>query len=135
MAKRKLSVLPYAVEGKKIILCDDSIVRGTQILNKVRELKMAGAREVHVRVACPPLMHPCDFGVSTRTYEELIARQYFKTRDITSMEELRDFEVWIAAKIDAESVKFNTMDDFVSALMIQRGDLCLKCFDGRSPYK
>ncbi|MBN2177796.1 MAG: amidophosphoribosyltransferase [Deltaproteobacteria bacterium] len=134
MAKRKLSILPYAVKGKSIILCDDSIVRGTQILNKVRELKMAGAREVHVRVACPPLMYPCDFGVSTRTYEELIARQYFKAKDITSMEQLRDFEAWIAAKIDAESVKFNTMDDFVSALMIERGNLCLRCFDGISPY-
>ena len=134
MAKRKLSILPYAVKGKSIILCDDSIVRGTQILNKVRELKMAGAREVHVRVACPPLMYPCDFGISTRTYEELIARQYFKAKDIMSMEELRDFEAWIAAKIDAESVKFNTMDDFVSALMIERGNLCLKCFDGISPY-
>jgi amidophosphoribosyltransferase len=134
MAKRKLSILPYAVKGKSIILCDDSIVRGTQILNKVRELKMAGAREVHVRVACPPLMYPCDFGVSTRTYEELIARQYFKAKDITSMEQLRDFEAWIAAKIGAESVKFNTMDDFVSALMIERGNLCLRCFDGISPY-
>jgi amidophosphoribosyltransferase len=134
MAKRKLSVLPYAVKGKSIILCDDSIVRGTQILNKVRELKMAGAREVHVRVACPPLMYPCDFGVSTRTYEELIARQYFATKDITTMEQLRDFEAWIAAKIDAESVKFNTMNDFVSALMIERGNLCLRCFDGISPY-
>jgi amidophosphoribosyltransferase len=134
MAKRKLSILPYAVKGKSIILCDDSIVRGTQILNKVRELKMAGAREVHVRVACPPLMYPCDFGVSTRTYEELIARQYFKAKDITSMKQLRDFEAWIAAKIGAESVKFNTMDDFVSALMIERGNLCLRCFDGISPY-
>jgi amidophosphoribosyltransferase len=134
MAKRKLSILPYAVKGKSIILCDDSIVRGTQIFNKVRELKMAGAREVHVRVACPPLMYPCDFGISTRTYEELIARQYFKAKDITSMEQLRDFETWIAAKIDAESIKFNTMHDFVSALMIERENLCLRCFDGISPY-
>jgi amidophosphoribosyltransferase len=55
MAERKLSVLPYAVKGKKIVLCDDSIVRGTQIVNKVRDLKKAGAKEVHVRIACPPL--------------------------------------------------------------------------------
>ncbi|HOK06535.1 MAG TPA: hypothetical protein PLJ03_04970 [Syntrophales bacterium] len=54
MAKRKLSVLPFAVEGKRIVICDDSIVRGTQILTKVRDLKAAGAREVHVRIACPP---------------------------------------------------------------------------------
>ncbi len=70
MAKRKLSVLHYAVKGKRIVLCDDSIVRGTQILHKVRDLKKAGAKEVHVRIACPPLMCPCDFGISTRSYEE-----------------------------------------------------------------
>jgi amidophosphoribosyltransferase len=134
MAKRKLAVLPYAVKGKRIILCDDSIVRGTQILNKVKELKESGAKEVHVRVACPPLMYPCDFGVSTRSYEELIARQYFKRGDITSIKQLMDFERWIAARIEADSVKFNTMDDFVSALMISRNNLCLKCFDGISPY-
>jgi len=62
MAKRKLSVLRYAVENKSVVLCDDSIIRGTQIHHKVRDLKKAGAKEVHVRIACPPLMYPCDFG-------------------------------------------------------------------------
>ncbi|MFH1090285.1 MAG: amidophosphoribosyltransferase, partial [Pseudomonadota bacterium] len=76
VARRKLSVLRQAVQGRRIVLCDDSIVRGTQILNKVRDLKNAGAREVHVRVACPPLMYPCDFGISTRSYEELMARKF-----------------------------------------------------------
>ncbi|OEU50605.1 MAG: hypothetical protein BA861_10930, partial [Desulfobacterales bacterium S3730MH5] len=86
MAKRKLSVLHYAVQGKRIVLCDDSIVRGTQIFNKVRGLKKAGAKEVHVRIACPPLMCPCDFGISTRSYGELAARRHIESGDITSME-------------------------------------------------
>ena len=64
MAKRKLSVLQYAITGQRVALCDDSIVRGTQILYKVLDLKGAGAKEVHVRIACPPLMYPCDFGIS-----------------------------------------------------------------------
>jgi amidophosphoribosyltransferase len=133
MAKRKLSVLRYAVENKRVVLCDDSIVRGTQILYKVRDLKNAGAREVHVRVACPPLMYPCDFGISTRTYEELAARQHFPTGDILTMEKLRELETWMAGEIGADSVKYNSIDSFVTALGLPREDLCLKCWDGVIP--
>ncbi|AEB09977.1 amidophosphoribosyltransferase [Desulfobacca acetoxidans] len=133
MAKRKLSVLHYAVRDKRIVLCDDSIVRGTQIFNKVHDLKQAGAKAVHVRVACPPLMYPCDFGISTRTYEELMARRYLYRGDITSMAELRELERWVADQIGADSVKYNSLDDFVAALRLPRTDLCLKCWDGRRP--
>jgi amidophosphoribosyltransferase len=133
MAKRKLSVLRHAVKDKRIVICDDSIVRGTQILYKVRDLKNAGAREVHVRIACPPLMYPCDFGVSTRSEEELAARHFFKTGDIITLEQQRFLESWVAKEIDADSVKYNTIDAFVAALGIPRGDLCLKCFDGVLP--
>ncbi|UCG79715.1 MAG: hypothetical protein JSV60_06945, partial [Desulfobacterales bacterium] len=133
MAKRKLSVLQHAVRGQRVVLCDDSIVRGTQILYKVRDLKEAGAQEVHVRIACPPLMYPCDFGISTRTYEELAARRHFKTGNITSMKKLRDLEALIADQIGADSVKYNSLDAFVSALGIPKQQLCLKCFDGLDP--
>ncbi|MDD5475103.1 MAG: amidophosphoribosyltransferase [Syntrophales bacterium] len=133
MAKRKLSILPY-VKGKRIVLCDDSIVRGTQIGYKVMDLKKAGAREVHVRVACPPLMYPCEFGVSTRSYGELMARAYLRAGDIISLDQLRPLESWVAERIGADSVKFNTIDDFVASLMTERANLCLACFDGISPY-
>jgi len=133
MAKRKLSVLHYAVKGKRIVLCDDSIVRGTQILHKVRDLKKAGAKEVHVRIACPPLMCPCDFGISTRSHAELAARRHFKTGNVTSMEQLRNLEAHIAEEISADSVKYNSLDAFVAALGIPKNDLCLMCFDGKSP--
>jgi amidophosphoribosyltransferase len=133
MAKRKLSVLGYAVKNRSIVICDDSIVRGTQILYKVRDLKNAGAREVHVRIACPPLMYPCDFGVSTRSQEELAARHFFKTGDIADQDQLKSLESWIAEQIGADSVKYNTIDNFVSALCIPRRDLCLKCWDGIRP--
>jgi amidophosphoribosyltransferase len=134
MAKRKLSVLRYAVEGKRIVLCDDSIVRGTQILYKVRDLKKAGAKEVHVRIACPPLMYPCDFGISTRSYEELAARQFFRSGNIQSLQQLQELEVWMAKQIDADSVKYNSIDQFVNALGIPKGNLCLKCWDGICPF-
>lgn len=133
MAKRKLSVLHYAVKGKRIVLCDDSIVRGTQIFYKVRDMKKAGAKEVHVRIACPPLMCPCNFGVSTRSHEELAARRYLKSGDITSMEELRSLEARIADEIGADSVKYNSLDAFVAALGLPKEDLCLMCFDGKNP--
>ncbi|MBP8985890.1 MAG: amidophosphoribosyltransferase [Syntrophobacterales bacterium] len=133
MAKRKLSVLSYAAREKRIVLCDDSIVRGTQILNKVKDLKKAGAKEVHVRIACPPLLYPCDFGVSTRSSEELAARHFFKTGDIGSLQKQRELEAWIAKEIDADSVKYNSISSFVKALGIPKEDLCLKCFDGVVP--
>jgi amidophosphoribosyltransferase len=135
MAKRKLSVLNHAVKGRRIVLCDDSIVRGTQILYKVQDLKQAGAKEVHVRVACPPLMYPCDFGISTRTYEELIARKFLSRGDISSMAQLRDLEARVAAQIGADSVKYNSLDAFVQALDLPRADLCLKCWDGVRPVE
>ncbi|RLB28259.1 MAG: amidophosphoribosyltransferase [Deltaproteobacteria bacterium] len=133
MAKKKLSVLEYAVRDKKIVLCDDSIVRGTQIRNKVRDLKNAGAKEVHVRIACPPLMYPCDLGISTRTYGELLAREYLSDGNITTMDELKALEVWVSEKIGADSVCYNSLEAFVEALKIPKEDLCIKCWDGNLP--
>ncbi|MCX7816068.1 MAG: amidophosphoribosyltransferase [Syntrophales bacterium] len=133
MARRKLSVLRYAVAGKRIVLCDDSIVRGTQILSKIRDLKNSGAKEVHVRISCPPLMYPCDFGVSTRTYDELIARKFIPKGNINSIEQLHEVEGCIAREIEADSVKYNSIDSFVNALGIPRENLCLKCWDGIYP--
>jgi len=133
MAKKKLSVLEYAIRDKRIVLCDDSLVRGTQIRNKVRDLKNAGAKEVHARIACPPLMYPCDFGISTRTYEELLARQYISEGNITTMDELKALEAWVSEKIGADSVKYNSLEAFVAALKIPKEDLCLKCWDGNWP--
>ena len=130
IAKNKLSVLEYALRDKRIVLCDDSIVRGTQIREKVRDLKNAGAKEVHVRIACPPLMYPCDFGISTRTYEELLARGYLANGNITTLDELKALETWVSEKIGADSVRYNSLEAFVEALKIPRESLCLKCWDG-----
>jgi len=135
MAKKKLSVLKYALRDKRIVLCDDSIVRGTQIREKVRDLKNAGAKEVHVRIACPPLMYPCDFGISTRTHEELLARVYLANGNITTLDELKALEIWVSEKIGADSVRYNSLNAFVEALKIPKESLCLKCWDGKSPIR
>ena len=135
MAKRKISVIREAVRGKRIVLCDDSIVRGTQIRDKVRDLKKGGAKEVHVRVACPPLMHPCRYGVSTRTYEELAARKFIKKGEIDSMDRLKMIEEKTAKLIGADSLKYNSLDDFVSAIGLPKEKLCLECWDGLAVIK
>jgi len=133
MAKRKLSVLGHAVQGQRVVLCDDSIVRGTQILHKVLDLKKVGASEVHVRIACPPLMYPCDFGISTRSYEELIARGFLPKGDITTLDQLQALEDQVADRIGADSVKYNSLSAFVQALGMPASSLCLKCFSGIDP--
>lgn len=113
-AKIKLSVLQETVKGKEIVLCDDSIVRGTQIMKKVKDLKSAGAKKVHLRIGCPPLLAPCRFDISTRSYEELIAKKY-------SVKE-------IAKLIGADSLMYNTIEDFVKAIGLPENELCLECF-------
>jgi len=99
----------------------------------VKDLKKAGAKEVHVRIACPPLMYPCAFGISTRSGGELLARKHVKTNGILSMEQLMELESWVALTLGADSVKFNTMDAFVASLLMPRNSLCLQCFDGIIP--
>jgi amidophosphoribosyltransferase len=78
-------------------------------------------------------MYPCDFGISTRSYDELAARHFFRNADIESMDQLRELEQWVADQIGADSVKYNSTEAFVRAMGLSRGDLCLKCFDGHSP--
>lgn len=119
IAEEKLSVVLEAVKGQRIILCDDSIVRGTQIRNKVMELMDAGAKEVHVRIGCPPLIAPCRYSISTRSYEELIARTH-------SVDEIRE-------KIGAKTLKYNTLEDFVDAIGVPKEKLCLACWTGEYP--
>src|SRR5258708_34952073 len=69
----KLNPVRYLVEGKRVVLVDDSIVRGTTGRKIVRMVREAGAKEVHVRISCPPTISPCYYGVDTPTREELIA--------------------------------------------------------------
>jgi amidophosphoribosyltransferase len=77
----KLAVVRRAVEGKRVVVVDDSIVRGNTARSRVRLLKRAGAREVHLRISCPPIRHPCFFGIDFPTGEELIAN----THDLPGM--------------------------------------------------
>ena len=115
----KLNVLADVVRGKRMVLIDDSIVRGTTMANLIRMLRKAGAREVHVRVSSPPFLHPCYYGTDVPDNSQLIANRM-------SVEEIRE-------RIGADSLGYMRLED----LERMTGDLplCKACFDGIYPTK
>ena len=115
--RMKLSAVRSIVGGKRVVMVDDSIVRGTTSKRIVRLLKEAGATEVHVRIASPAMRFPCYYGVDTSTYEELISAQ-------KSVEEVREY-------IEADSLAFLSTDSLM--LSGERCEMCMACFDGKYP--
>lgn len=116
--KMKLSAVRSVVEGKRIVLIDDSIVRGTTSRRIVRMLRDAGASEVHVRIASAPLTSPCFYGVDISEYDELISANK------NSEEVCRD--------INADSLVFLSEENMIQAAA-GRKDMCLACFNGKYP--
>ncbi|MBQ9310069.1 MAG: amidophosphoribosyltransferase [Bacteroidales bacterium] len=116
--KMKLSAVRGIVAGKRIIVIDDSIVRGTTSRQIVGMLREAGATEVHVRIASPPLTHPCYYGVDISEYEELISSS-------RNVEEVRQ-------AIGADSLAFLSIEDTLASAP-GRSDLCFACFTGEYP--
>lgn len=114
----KFNTLPENLFGKRVVMVDDSIVRGTTAGPLVRLLRDAGAAEVHVRITCPPIAHPCFFGVDMGTHEELIAHQ-LHTDDI-------------AAHIGADSLGYLSLDNMMTAIGRSDG-YCNACFTGSYP--
>ena len=117
--KMKLNVIPTAVAGKRIVLVDDSIVRGTTIKNLIRDLKNAGAREVHVRISSPPFLYPCYFGTDVPASGSLIAHSH-------SVEELRD-------AIGADSLGYMSIDGLSE--IVDGLPICTACFSGEYPME
>jgi len=117
--KMKLTPLKEVLAGKRVVLVDDSIVRGTTTSQKVRMLFEAGAKEVHVRISSPPYRYPCFYGIDTPNKGELIAARM-------SVEEIREF-------LGATSLGYLSIDGLVRATGIQRGKFCLACFNNRYP--
>ena len=115
--KMKLSAIPSIVEGKRVVLVDDSIVRGTTSKKIIKLLRDAGAKEVHMRIAAPPITHPCVYGVDTSTYEELLAAKH-------TVEEMREI-------INADSLAFITEAGILKAC--NRKKMCMSCFSGKYP--
>ncbi len=147
IAKMKLIPIKEVIEGNRIVVCEDSIVRGTQLRNfTVKKLWDCGAKEVHIRAACPPLMFPCRFNLSTRSIHELAARRAIRNlegRDIEDASEYIDHNSqkykkmveWIRKDLGATTLKYQTVDDMVGAIGLPRESLCLYCWiNGDTPY-
>jgi amidophosphoribosyltransferase len=115
----KLNPLRDVIEGKRLVVVDDSIVRGNTQRALVRMLREAGAREVHVRISSPPVKWPCFYGIDFATRAELIAN------GLTSDE--------ICRSIDADSLGYIDLEDLVEATRVPMDDLCRACFDGVYP--
>ena len=114
----KFNALPENLAGKRVVVIDDSIVRGTTSAPLVQLLRDAGAKEVHMRITCPPIAHPCHFGVDMGTYEELIAHKH-------GVEELREL-------IGCDSLHFLSLDGMMKAIGRLEG-YCNACFTGEYP--
>jgi amidophosphoribosyltransferase len=114
----KLTILPDVVKGKRVIVVDDSIVRGTTARERVIGLRKAGAKEVHVRISCPPTANPCFYGIDFPTREELAA-------GMQSLDQIRDF-------LGADSLGYLSVEGLLSPFDNPQ-DFCTACFTGQYP--
>ena len=145
VAKMKLIPNRALLEGKKVAFCDDSIVRGTQLRDNVKMLYDYGAKEVHVRISCPPLLYGCPFlnFSASKTEMELITRRVVEKLEGDSNKNIErycnhdtaEYQAMveeIRQRIGVDSLKFNTLDSVVKAIGLPKCDLCTHCFDGSS---
>ena len=115
----KFNPIVALLEGKRVVVVDDSIVRGTTTPRIVKLLRDAGAVEVHVRITSPPIIHPCYLGVDMATHEELIAANYTIPQ--------------ICEKIGADSLGFLSKDGLLASVARKRGEMCMGCLTGEYP--
>ena len=117
--KLKFNPLPQMLDGKRLVVIDDSIVRGTTTPKVIGLLKKAGTREVHMRICAPPIRYPCFFGVDMATRRELIAAQ-------KTVPEVREL-------IGADSLGYLSIDGLIKAVALPKDIFCLACFTGDYP--
>ena len=117
--KIKLNPVRSVLEGRRVVLIDDSIVRGTTSRKIVKMVRAAGAKEVHMRIACPPTISPCFYGVDTPSKSELIAATH-------SVEEIRQF-------IEADTLAYLSLDGLLASVAPQNGSYCTSCYTGHYP--
>ena len=135
------------LQGKRILFCDDSIVRGTQLRDNVNVLYDYGAKEVHMRIACPPLIYGCPFigFTSSKSDMELITRRIIKEIEgdenakldkyaTTDSPEYKELVERIRARFGLTSLKFNTLETLIEAIGLPKCKVCTHCFDGSSHF-
>jgi amidophosphoribosyltransferase len=115
--KLKLSVVKEVVKGKRVVVVDDSIVRGTTTKGKITALREAGAKEVHMRVSCPPIRYPCFYGVDFPTKEELLANN----RD---MQQIKEY-------LEVDSVGYISLEGMLKCASLPANNYCTACWSGK----
>jgi amidophosphoribosyltransferase len=119
--KMKLCPIKEAINGKRIVLIDDSIVRGTTSLQIIKRIRDAGAKEIHVAITSPPVVYPCYYGLDTSKRQELIARE-------KSSNEIGNF-------IGADSLNYLSLNGLLKSIKADGYGFCTACFDGNYPLK
>ncbi|HII69472.1 TPA: amidophosphoribosyltransferase [Candidatus Woesearchaeota archaeon] len=130
--QNKYTVIREVLEGKKVLLVDDSVVRGTTLRNLVRYIKdRGGAKEVHLRITCPPIRSPCFYGIDMSTIGELIYPSYDPH---TEREELDENALKkMANDLGADSIIYQTIPNLIKAIGLPKSELCLGCLNADYP--
>lgn len=147
VAKMKLIANKDVLKDKRVLFCDDSIVRGTQLRDNTKVLFEDGVKEVHMRIACPPLIYGCPFinFTSSKSNMELITRRLIKEFEgdenknldkyaITDSPEYQRMVAEIAKRLNLSSLKFNKLETLVESIGLPKCRICTHCFDGSSAY-
>ncbi len=147
IAKMKLIPNKSFLKDKRVIFCDDSIVRGTQLRDNVNILYNYGLKEVHMRIACPPLLHACPFlnFTASKSHLELITRRIIKRLDGVDDKDLDLYGTTgtpqycamvkeIEKELNITTLKFNSMENMVNSIGLPKEDLCTHCWDGTSYF-
>ena len=145
VAKMKLLPNRDLLKGKRVVFCDDSIVRGTQLRDNVKMMYEYGAKEVHIRISCPPLLYGCEFlnFSASKNVMELITRRVIKELEgddnknlhlymDSSTKEYANMVEIIRKHIGVDTLKFNTLDTITNAIGLPKERICTHCFDGSS---
>ena len=145
VAKMKLIANKALLKDKRVIFCDDSIVRGTQLRDNVKDLFDCGAKEVHIRISCPPLIYPCKYlnFTASKSDMELITRRVIKDLEGDPDKDLDQYATTDSPKYNAmveairkqlglTSLKFNSIETIIKAIGLPKCKVCTHCFDGSS---
>ena len=147
VAKMKLIPNKAMLKGKRVLFCDDSIVRGTQLRDNVKVLFDSGVKECHMRIACPPLVYGCPFinFTSSKSDMELITRRIIEKFEGDANKNLESYAKTdspeykrmvdaIRRELGLTTLKFNTIEQMIEAIGLPKCQVCTHCFDGSSSY-
>lgn len=145
VAKMKLIPCKKVLQGKDVVFCDDSIVRGTQLRDQVKMLYDCGCKHVHVRISCPPLVHGCNWlnFSASKTEKELIALRCIEELEGGKLQNIEAYKQYgskeynnmvelIRKRVGVDTLKFNSLETVVNSIGLPKDQVCVHCFDGSS---